>query len=207
MRGVTENHKKDLEELFPGHFQFEEDRDYWDYIYLAEKLATLSGKKLHGKRNHINRFIEEHTWSFQPITREIVPACMDMLAQWTTANADQLYDGVEEEHVAIVRAFENFDALDLEGGALFSGDRLIAFTIGEKIADDTFNIHFEKAYSDIQGAYPMVSREFVRQILARHPEIVYINREDDMGKENLRRAKLNYFPAFMVEKYTAIWRD
>ena len=204
-RGVSEKHVSQLETAFPGRFEFIEEPDCADYVYSAEKLVTLAGKKLHGKRNHINRFIEDNNWRFEELTLDKTTACMDMLAQWTLENLEQMDDGVYEEHMAIEQAFKYYDELGLEGGTLYSGDRLIAFTIGEKISSNTFNVHFEKAFSDIQGAYPMVNREFVRQIRAKHPEIEYINREDDMGKENLRQAKLSYYPDLMVRKFTARW--
>ena len=201
--GVTAEHREELEQLFPGHLTFAPDRDHFDYIYLAEKLAELPGKKLHAKRTHINRFLEANDWSFRPLTAPLLPECRNMLSDWTRnyIAAGGIPDGVAAEHAAIDRAFSHFDELGLEGGALYAGGKLIAFTIGEKISSDTFDIHFEKAYADIQGAYPMINREFVRLVLSRHPEIVYINREDDMGHENLRRAKLSYDPAFLVEKF------
>ena len=202
--GVTAEHKAQMESVFPGRLHFEAGREWFDYIYYAEKLATLEGKKLHGKRNHINRFLENNPdWRFLPLTPELIPECRAMLADWTKAHLENGGDpeGLEDEGKALARAFEHFEYLGLEGGALFAGGKLIAFTIGEKISSDTCNVHFEKADASVQGAYPMVNREFVRQVLRLHPEIVYINREDDAGVEGLRKAKLSYDPAFLVEKY------
>lgn len=203
LRGVTNDYKALLEEAFPGRFTYEADRAFFDYIYSAEALATLSGKKLHAKRNHINRFNMAYSWSFKPLSPALFPQCKEFLAQWTNRSGDP----VPLENAAILRGFEAWHALNLEGGVLFANGRLVAFTVGEKIASDTFNVHFEKADPDVNGAYPMVNREFVRLILERHPEILYINREDDMGLENLRRAKLSYNPLYLLEKYTASWRD
>jgi hypothetical protein len=205
--GVAKPHIAQLEEAFPGCFEFTESRNVFDYIYPAEKMATLSGKKLHGKRNHINRFVEQNDWRFEKLTPALFTPCMDMLADWTQVNSDRLEDGVDEEHLAIERAFAHYDELGLEGGVLFSSDKIIGFTIGEKICSNGFDIHFEKAYSDIEGAYPMVSREFARQITEEHPEIQYINREDDMGLDSLRQAKLSFYPEFLVEKYRAVWKE
>ncbi len=202
LRGVTDGHRDLLEEAYPGRFDFEEDRDCFDYVYLAEKLASFSGKKLHGKRNFCNRFEKEHSWEFRRLTRALFPNCMEMLGFWQR-EFDTPPDGLEEEHGAIIRALMRWDALGLEGGVLFADDVCVGFTIGEKISSDTFDVHFEKAYASIPGAYPMVCREFARQILADHPEIVYLNREDDMGHENLRSAKLEYHPEFLLKKYTA----
>lgn len=204
LRGVTADYKEALDALFPDCFTFTPDTDFFDYIYETEKLATLRGKKLHGKRNHINRFEAEHdNWSFLPMTADLLPACRAFLERW---NIEHEIDEPDET-AAIERAFTHFEELALEGGVLLLDDEVIGFTIGEPIASDTFDIHFEKARSDIQGAYAMVNREFARQIQARHPEIVYLNREDDMGMENLRLAKQSYRPAFLVEKYTARVND
>ena len=203
IRGITEEHRALLEQCCPGRFVFTPDRDNFDYLYLAEKLATMGGKKLHGKRNFCNRFEKTHSWEFRRLTRGLIPACMEMLGQWQ-AEFDTPPDGLEEEHGAIIRAFMRYVALELEGGALFAEGRLIGFTIGEVISSDTFDVHFEKAFASIPGAYPMVCREFTRQILSDHPNIVYLNREDDMGQDNLREAKLEYAPELLLAKYTAV---
>ena len=203
IRGITEEHRAQMEQCCPGRFVFTPDRDNFDYLYLAEKLATMGGKKLHGKRNFCNRFEKTHSWEFRRLTRGLIPACMEMLGQWQ-AEFDTPPDGLEEEHGAIIRAFMRYDALGLEGGALFAEGRLIGFTIGEVISSDTFDVHFEKAFASIPGAYPMVCREFTRPLLADHPNIVYLNREDDMGQDNLREAKLEYAPELLLAKYTAV---
>ena len=203
IRGITEEHRALLEQCCPGRFVFTPDRDNFDYLYLAEKLANMGGKKLHGKRNFCNRFEKTHSWEFRRLTRGLIPACMEMLGQWQ-AEFDTPPDGLEEEHGAIIRAFMRYDALELEGGALFAEGRLIGFTIGEVISSDTFDVHFEKAFASIPGAYPMVCREFTRQLLADHPQLVYLNREDDMGQDNLREAKLEYAPELLLAKYTAV---
>ena len=202
VRGITDGHRELMEAAYPGKFAFTEDRGCFDYIYEAEKLSTFAGKKLHGKRNFCNRFEREHSWEFRPLTPELFPQCMEMLGAWQR-EFDVPPPGLEEEHGAIIRAFMRYDALGLEGGALFAEGRCIGFTMGERISSDTFDVHFEKAFASIPGAYPMVCREFARQVLARHPGVVYLNREDDMGQENLREAKLEMRPAFLLRKFTA----
>lgn len=206
IRGITCDNVEKLEALYPDKFHITGDRDYYDYIYLAEKLATLSGKKLQAKRNHINRFVMENDWSFEPITKEVINECLSMLSEWMRNSTDILGTGtgLDEEYTAIRRAFESYSSLDLKGGLLRSEGKVIAFALGEKISTDTFIIHFEKAYSYIQGAYAMINREFARHIIDTHPEIKYINREDDMGIESLRTAKLSYRPEFLIEKFTAV---
>lgn len=206
LRGVEDHHRAMLEDAFPGRFIFCHDSDYDDYVYFAEKLASLSGKKMHGKRNHCKRFEAAYNWSFRPLTREMFPLCIELLAQWGAENENGT-ELVAAEKAAIFRAFEHFDTLGLMGGGLFVEDTLAAFTIGEQNAPDCFNIHFEKARADIDGAYPMINREFARHILERIPEIKYINREDDMGLENIRKAKRSYRPDMMIEKYSARWMN
>lgn len=207
LRGVELHHKAELETLFPGRFSFVHDRDYDDYIYSAEKLASLSGKKLHGKRNHINRFESTYpNWRFEPLRKEHFPLCIRLLDMWTGDVTSGEYL-VGHERQAIELAFENFDTLGLMGGALFVDETLAAFTIGEQISSDTFDVHFEKARGDIDGAYPMINREFVRYIIGELPHISYVNREDDMGLENIRKSKLSYRPEIILEKYSAHWMD
>ena len=96
--------------------------------------------------------------------------------------------------------------MGVEGGLLRSAGKVIAFTVGEVLNSNTYNVHFEKAFAEIQGAYAMINREFVKYIMQIHPEIEYINREEDLGLESLRKAKQSYYPDLMVEKYTAVWR-
>ena len=202
--GITEEHKAELEAAFLNRFIYCEDDAYFDYIYRAESLASLAGKKLHGKKNHCNRFEAENAgWDFVPLTRELVPGCVDMLRQWTEENADRLHEGIADEHEGIVRGFEAFDRLALDGGVLRAGGRILGFTVGEQISDDTVDVHFEKAFTGINGAYPMVTREYARMVLATRPGVIYLNREDDMGQESMRKAKESFQPEYRLKKYTA----
>ena len=207
LRGITEKHKELLEQEFPGCFCFCEEEKYADYIYEAQKLATYSGKALHGKKNHCNRFEAEHEWSFVPLTRELIPACEQMLTAWTEDNAERLDDSIVYEHEAIECAFSHFEQLGLEGGVLYADGKLVGFSFGEMTSEDTFDTHVEKADAGMNGAYPMVCRELTRMMLKKHPELKYINREDDMGLEPLRISKLSYKPVYLLKKYMASWID
>lgn len=205
LRGITAGHKALLEQEFPNCFEFIEDINSEDYIYLADKLATYSGKALHGKKNHCNRFEAENSWEFVPLTRELIPGCMDMLSLWTEQNAERLDKSISFEHDAIERAFAAFEPLKLEGGVLLVSGKIIGFTLGEMANSDTFDVHFEKADPDINGAYTMVCRELSKMLLREHENLRFINREDDMGLENLRKSKLSYKPETILKKYTARW--
>ena len=206
--GVTTENQQELDTLFPGKFIYEPMRNGFDYIYTVESLSSLSGKKLHAKRNHINHFISEYQdWTFEPITPDNLAECYEMNTEWTRENTTSEDTGLMQENAAIKRCFEHYSELELEGGLLRLDGKIIAYTIGEVIASDTFNTHIEKAFADIQGAYPLINREFASYIKENHPEIVYINREEDMGSEGLRHAKLSYHPAILLEKHRAIYQD
>jgi len=203
---------EDLERMFPGQFECFPDRDAFDYRYSIDKLADLSGKKLHAKRNHINRFLENNPdWSFAPLTADDVSACLAMDSAWEQESQER--EGSAEradlrrERLALTAAFSNMEALGLEGGVLRAGGRLLGFTLADRLNSDSYDVHFEKAYGQIQGAYAMVNREFARMLRERHPEIRFLNREDDMGLEGLRKAKQSYYPDEMVEKYFAVRRQ
>lgn len=203
--GVTPKRIKLLEERFPGKFQFTPNDYAFDYVYSVQKLSDLSGKRLHAKRNHINKFeVENRDWMFEPISKQNLCECENMNKRWADENFKLNGRTNPEEQCALKRAFDHFEYLKLEGGLLRAEGEVVAFTIGEKQNSDTYTVHFEKAFSEIRGAYPMINREFAKYVREKHPEIVYINREDDMGMENLRKAKRSYYPDFMVEKYTAV---
>lgn len=203
IRGVTEKHRQQLETEYPGLFVFSAEEKNFDYIYRAERLATYAGKALHGKKNHCNRFEAENDWDFLPLTRELIPGCLDMLDLWTEENTARLDKSVSHEHDAIIRAFAAYERLGLEGGVLRANGKIVGFSLGEMCSRDTFDVHFEKAEIGINGAYPMVCRELTRMLMQRHPELEFINREDDMGFESLRQSKLSYKPEYLLEKYIA----
>lgn len=207
LRGITEKHRLLLEEEYPGRFEYSEDTSCADYIYRADKLSTYSGKALHGKKNHCNRFEAENDWDFVPLTRERIPGCLDMLDVWSEENAQRLDKSIAYEHDAIIRAFAAYEQLGLEGGVLRVSGKIVGFTLGELTCSDTFDVHFEKAEASINGAYPMVCRELTKMLLAKYPQLVYINREDDMGLAPLRQSKLSYKPEYLLKKYTARWKD
>lgn len=207
LRGITAGHLDQIKAMFPGEFILTDDRYVYDYVYSAEKLATLEGKKLHAKRNHINRFLEENPdWRFDPVTPADLKECAAFTEEWLQLNAGEHPEQYADEQIALKRAFTHFHALGLEGGILRSEGRVIGYTVGEKLNSDTYIVHFEKAHYDIQGSYAIINREYVRWIMERYPEVKYINREDDIGHENLRRAKESYYPEFLLDKHTALWR-
>lgn len=190
-----------LTALYP-EARAELNRDMCDYVYLAEDLENLAGKKYHGKRNHLNRFYE-NDWSFEPLTVENMPECKAMNERWRAENLDKCgMSAVEEskrEELCIVEcSFKHYDELGYTGGVLRVNGEVQAFTFGERSSEDCFVVHVEKALRQYQGAYTAVNREFVKSLGGRYK---YINREDDTGSEGLRKAKLSYHPVFLEEKF------
>lgn len=198
---LTERCRLELMDWFPGMFEISSNRDNFDYVYTVEKLSTLKGKKLHGKRNHIARFMDDGDWHYEAITEKNMDECRRMAKEWTSLRTEKWNEEMALEIGVLEVACSNFEMLGLCGGVLYKGDKIVAFTIGEMLNTDTFVVHFEKAYPDLQGAYPMINQQF---ILHEAQEYLYVNREEDTGDLGLRKAKLSYYPDFLVKKYTAV---
>ncbi|MDR3344109.1 MAG: phosphatidylglycerol lysyltransferase domain-containing protein [Oscillospiraceae bacterium] len=201
MFGISDNNRRTLDELFPGLFTYSESRDWADYVYNAEDLINLPGKKYHAKRNHIAAFDKSHRWTFEPLNEHNISACVDFQEQWFAANESKNPQELAQENTVVISALRNFFALGFVGGVLFADGKVAGFTIGERINGEIFCTHIEKADGEIRGAYPMLNRQFARSSLADYR---YINREEDTGDEGLRRAKLSYYPAFTPMEYAAI---
>lgn len=197
MYGVTEEQFSVIEELYPGQFQVEYSRDEANYVYEIEKLINLSGKKYHGKKNHINKFKRLYPdWRYEDITDENLEECIEMAYGWRKENDCDTDELKKVEFCVSLNALKKLKELDLIGGLIRAEGKVVAITVGEPLTHDTFVIHIEKAYADVDGAYPMINREF----LAHHAaDYMYVNREEDTGAEGLRKAKLSYKPVFMVE--------
>lgn len=200
MSGVCEQMRAVLEEAMPGRFEFETDRSYTDYLYLREELATLTGKKFQPKRNHVNKFIKTYNYEYLPLTTAQRQECLDLEAEWCKHNNCDQQEGTGNERRALVYALHHFDELGLTGGMLRVDGKIAAFTFGMPINGDTFGIHVEKADTTIEGAYAMINREFAKRIPEQY---TYLNREEDLGIEGLRKAKLSYQPAILLDKYVA----
>lgn len=202
--GICEGMCSELEAFMPGKFLFTADRDYADYLYLRTDLATLSGKKFQSKRNHINKFKKTYNYEYTPITSNRIQECLDLEAEWCKVNNCDQQEGTGNERRALIYALHHFDELGLTGGILHVDGKIAAFTFGMPINQDTFGIHVEKADTSIDGAYAMINYEFANHVPEQY---VYLNREEDLGIEGLRKAKLSYQPAVILEKYIACLKD
>ena len=195
---VTPEMFAQLEGWYPGRFTVEYDRDIADYVYESEKLATLAGKKLHGKRNHINKFKSLYPdWTYEELNDDNVEDCFQMALKWRNKNGCEDDPEKNAEMCVTLNSLRLYKELGLKGGVLKVDGRIIAFTVGEPLCGDTFVVHIEKAFADVEGAYPMINQQFVQHECA---DYTYVNREEDTGAEGLRKAKLSYRPAFLEEK-------
>lgn len=201
MLGVCVGMKEEIEAVLPGRFRFDSDRDFADYIYLREDLATLKGKKYQAKRNHINKFRKNYPhYEYKPITPELIPECLALEAQWCRANNCQEEEALLAERQSLTYALNHFESLGLLGGVLHVDGKIVAFTFGNPINNETFDVCVEKADTDIEGSYTMINCEFAQHIPEQY---IYINREEDLGIEGLRKAKLSYQPEIILEKCLA----
>ena len=210
LTGLTPADTMLVEELYPGQFRFHPDRDSCDYVYDIHDLADLKGRKYQKKRNHSNRFWQNHpNCAAVPITPENLPAVEAMVAAWYAGK--QAGDPNNDYHLekqALHRAFGHMQELGLEGLALMENGNILAMTMGSALSQDTFDIHFEKAMDYADGAYPAIAQAFAAYLREKHPDLRFLNREDDMGIPGLRQSKLSYFPHHLVVKFWArLWED
>lgn len=196
-----------LQNLFPDRFVWEPYRNSFDYIYSAEDLVFLRGKKFQNKRNFVSRFKKQQGWSYEPITPQNIKECAVMSIRWCAKYGCGKNPSMASESCSVKNAINNFFELGLTGGLLRLNGDVVAFTIAEKTNSDTLLVHVEKAYADIPGAYPTISNEFLRNTVVADEQsgqlaVKYINREDDAGDLGLREAKMQYHPLFLLEKYS-----
>ena len=208
LTGLTEADCETLEGFYPGAFRFYTDRDTFDYVYSINDLADLKGRKFQKKRNHLNRFRENHpNCQALPLDESTRVAAFCLLRRWyETRLAADPHGDFHLEQIALERAFAFQNQLEIEGMVLMEEGEPLAFAIGSRLNNDTFDIHFEKAREDIDGAYAAINQAFAHHLRQKYPELLWLNREDDLGIEGLRKAKLSYNPDHLVEKHWArLW--
>ena len=203
--GLCAEAKETLDKLYPDLFCYRCSEGSFDYVYDIHDLADLAGKKYHGKRNHLHRFHDAHPNAVAvPMTEEHLPRVRAMAQDWYRERLAQDPEGdFDMERLALDKALRHFRELELEGLLLQDGDEVLAFTLASRFGEDTFDVHFEKARADVQGAYTAINREFARYLREKYPAVRYLDREEDMGIEGLRRAKQSYHPHHMVRKCRA----
>ncbi len=196
--GVTEKSLEMLNEFYYDEFTAQPDRDGSDYIYLRSDLAELKGKKFHQKRNHLAKFNRIES-EFSLITEKDFDDCISFIVSDYNSkfHEDTTHSAIAEQY-AVNTYFNNFEELGLKGGIIRINGEIAAVTIGEKLNSDTFCVHIEKADRSFDGIYTGICNKFVNACTAG---FTYINREEDLGIEGLRKSKLSYHPVFLLNKY------
>lgn len=198
LRFITEEQKAFIEKNFSGLFQFTLREDLCDYVYETERLMNFSGKKLHGKKNHVNFFEKNYAYTYERVTRDVaINECKPLLLSWIDEKTKNLNP---IEHDAMEKVFDNYDLFNLTGGVIRVDGEIIAMSFGERLTEDTCLVQIEKAREDIRGAYPMMCKLFLANEFS---DTTFTNREEDMGIEGLKKAKESYYPIFKTLKYQA----
>lgn len=203
---VTDRMREKLEASFPGEFEYTERRKSFDYMYLREELASLSGKKFHQKRNHVNKFLKryEGRFAYNNMTQADIPDVLKFQSKWISmASEKEGQEALRYETTAIEKLLYHFDCFDLRGGVLRVDGNICAYCIGAKISGDTVDVMVEKGDYAYDGVYQAINKLFAEN---NCQDVLYINREEDMGIEGLRRAKLSYCPTELLRKYGAVWK-
>ncbi len=210
-----------LQQMYPDKFIIQSDLASSDYVYDINDLADLQGRKYHKKRTHVNKFNKSFpNYHIEPLTDKNISSIKPMLEKWykdrLTDNPDNDYS---MEQLALEKALNHFEKLNMEGLILIDDanneykdyqigqSHIVAVTLGSPLSYDTFDVHFEKARWDIDGAYTVINNEFAKYIRNKHTHIKFLNREEDMGLEGLRRSKESYYPHHMIQKNRAILRQ
>lgn len=190
-----------LEEAFPGEMKFTHERDADEYVYEKEKLINLPGRALHKKKNHLNFFLKTYKYETQPVTTDMIPQIMELVDHIRVErnSGGEEFDSLNAESEAVKEILKFLDDPNVYTVAVIIKGKVEAFAIGERLSADTAVEHFEKANDNIRGLYQAICSEFCKRL----PEdIIYVNREEDMGLENLRQAKETLKPHHMEKKYS-----
>lgn len=196
---LSQQERDTLETLFPDMFTFAREPYNQDYIYTSRDLATLAGKKFHAKRNHISKFYREYSdfVRFETMERANLIDALQVMKLWCAENNIRVQD--HGEYAAFQLACDNFEALQMRGALLYVHDKPVAMAMGCAISQKCFDIMFEKGLRAYDGVYAVINNEFAKTLT----QYEYINREEDMGLEGLRKSKLSYHPAIVYDRYTA----
>lgn len=181
-----------------------ESRGQWDYLYAVEDLVSLSGKRLHKKKNLVNQFLRNYAYTYRPMNAEIVGRARELQEDWCTWRDCESHEALIAENSAIERLFASWEHIQgLLGGALIVDERMVSYTVAERLDADTMLIHFEKANPEYKGAYQAINRMFLE---AEAAGVDWVNREQDLDDPGLRKAKTSYQPTDFLQKYTVTLR-
>jgi uncharacterized protein len=182
-----------------SRFLIQSARDHFDYVYQVQDLTELAGKNYRAKRNHMNFLLRTHRVEYRPMEESDIDACLELADGWCEARDCEEDLSLSSEADATREALKNFSNLGIDGGVVVVNGCIEAFALGELLNSETAVVHIEKANTDIRGLYAVVNQQFCEQ---RWRKVPFINREQDLGEDGLRTAKLSYNPHHLVEKYS-----
>lgn len=197
MKRVHEDYVPRVLNALGNEYVADYDRDNSDYVYKASDLSTLKGKKYHRKKNHVNKFMSTYEYGYRKIDSSNKRECYNVLNKWMT-NKELVNDDYKKEALAIREMIENFERLDYIGAIIDVNGEAEGFTFGEMMREDTAVIHIEKVNTNIQGLGEFINWQFCKE---NYSNIEYINREQDLGVDGLRKAKKSYLPEKLINKY------
>lgn len=200
LTAVPQEFIEELQAILPD-FECRELENWSDYVYDIQKLATLQGKALNKKRNRYNKFItEQPTYTYNRCTADDINDVVKFLATNRECQHNREDNMRCYEHWQCMATVRNLLKYEQLAGVIRIDGKITAFTLGE-IFGDTIYVHIEKADHNIAGASEAINRMFVNDILSQHPDLVYANREEDLGDPGLRQVKRAYNPIMMIQRY------
>ena len=204
-RGVTKEALELIEKAKPNTFAFTEDRNVFDYMYSAESLIELKGRKFSRKRNHIKNFKKTYPhYQYKDLTEDLIPEAIEFIKEWCRKKGCEDDVSLLCERDATIEALTNFEVLGFTGGTIIIDGKIEAITFGEALNNDTVIVHVEKGNRDINGIYPVINQEY---LVHNWQNMTYVNREEDLGVPELRKAKEAYYPLRLVEKYRGALKE
>ncbi len=199
-KSLSKDQAQELEEFFPKRFHISPNRDRFDYVYSIPELIALSGRKYHKKKNHLNKFFQTYPdFVFELITPSNALEVEQTYQKWYEQNPNK-DEALESEKKGIFSCLQNLSSLSIIGGLIRVDGEIVAFSLGEAIDQSNVVMHIEKANTSILGIYQAINQQFLANAFSSHQ---WVNREEDLGIEGLRKAKLSYQPHFLLEKYEA----
>lgn len=192
-------------EAFRDRIEIDSCRGHWDYIYEVSDLVELRGNRFHKKKNLLKQFTKNYDFEYKPMGADCVEEVLEMQAEWLKWFEEKSPSpALVAENTAITRVLQCWDEIGtLMGGAIRIEGKVVAYTIAEPVGGDSVVIHFEKGNTFFKGVYQAINQMFLAHDVEN---IRYVNREQDLGDEGLRKAKLSYNPTFFLRKYEAVIR-
>lgn len=194
-----------IEEACPGEMDFLDDRPNYDYVYKKQSLIDLKGRELHSKKNHLNYFMNNYTYEYVNLTSSMADMAMQFIREFNARKnlPEHEMKLLKMEERAMSDVFKNLEKVGYYTGAIIIDGKIEAISIGGKINSNTVTVHVEKANTNYRGLYQLINNEFCKHL---PEEITLVNREEDMGILNLRKAKLSYKPVWLEESHIGVFK-